>query len=103
MLLVGGVVIYLCAPSVAMSEFFFDCKVFLVEELGTQAQHEGLIDEASLRTAERDGTLEEYKATNAFCNAVEAQRQLARINELLADRAVEMAVEDREQRQQSGR
>jgi hypothetical protein len=103
MLLVGGVFICLCAPSGAMPEFFFTCKVFLVEELGTQAQRDGLIDEVTLRAAERDGTMQDYETTVAFCNAVEAQRRLARINEKMADFAIELAASERDERQQSGR
>jgi hypothetical protein len=98
LLLIAMVVYCIFAPTVTADEFRFTCKTYLVEEMGTNAQRDRLIDEASRRSAIRDGTLEAHDRTVAYCEAVEAQRRLARIDERLADYAIEVAVSERDER-----
>ena len=98
LLLIATIVYCVFAPSMTADEFRFSCKTYLVEELGTDAQRSQLIDEASRRSAMRDGSLEEHDRTVAFCQAVEAQRRLTRIDEKLAGYAIEVAVSERDER-----
>jgi hypothetical protein len=90
--------VYSVAPPANTGETAFAVKALLISRFGTPAQAEALSDEAARRMAVEARDLDGYEVRRAFRQAVDAQQRLARIDPRMADYAIRLATDERENR-----
>ena len=94
------VVIFIASSSSpSVQDLVIGLKTMAIEAFGNADQHDRLVEQTGRIMAVRNGSEEMYEKSRAFYAAVESQRRLAAIDEQLADQAIIVAQQEREERQ----